>query len=103
MKGDDIELPKLPSTEILKVENSNNHVFITGTTGLLGSELLYQHLIKGFSVYTVIRAECSKSARNRVLKQLKNIRKNREATLRKFTCGCWGYFKRIFRNVTRRI
>ena len=73
MKGDDIELPKLPSTEILKVENSNNHVFITGTTGLLGSELLYQHLIKGFSVYTVIRAECSKSARNRVLKQLKKI------------------------------
>lgn len=37
MKGDDIELPKLPSTEILKVENSNNHVFITGTTGLLGA------------------------------------------------------------------
>ena len=28
MKGDDIELPKLPSTEILKVENSNNHVLL---------------------------------------------------------------------------
>ena len=102
MKGDDIELPKLPSTEILKVENSNNHVLLQEQR-IARSELLYQHLIKGFSVYTVIRAECSKSARNRVLKQLKKYQENREATLRKNLHVVVGDISKEFSNVTRRI
>ena len=50
----------------------NKSILITGATGLVGSELVYQNLKKGHEVYCISR-ESTKSARERVVECLNEI------------------------------
>lgn len=64
--------------EFLKVTNINEHILITGATGLLGSELTYQHLKNGYKVHTIVRSNSLREAQERIRKQLARISKEKE-------------------------
>ncbi|MDS8740877.1 SDR family oxidoreductase, partial [Streptococcus pneumoniae] len=51
----------------------NDRVLVTGGTGLVGSELIYQLLSKGKTVYCVVRARNDFEAYGRVVDKLKEI------------------------------
>lgn len=52
----------------------NDRVLVTGGTGLVGSELIYQLLAKGKTVYCVVRARNDFEAYGRVVDKLKEIK-----------------------------